>query len=134
MIEWETVGLGDPQVKSDPDYPAMVVVYVPLTGGADEAWQTLFNSGPPAGVSYGPSLPFPQAQGAGAQGAAVVFRCPPAEVEKQFDLARRWVEGTNEAYERQIIPELERRVQAAEAETEQRQKAVEEARKRLGLD
>jgi hypothetical protein len=129
MIEWEPVRLGDPQVKSDPDYPAMVVVYVPLTGGADDAWQTMFNAGPPAGVGYSLGLPFPQAQGSG-----VVFRCPPADVEKQFDLARRWVEGTNEAYEREMIPELERRVEAAEAETEQRRKAVEEARKRLGLD
>jgi hypothetical protein len=128
MVEWEPVDLGEPQVKSDPDYPAMVVVYVPLTGTPDDAWTTIFNSGPPAGVSSGIGLPFPR-----AEGNAVVFRSPPADVEKQFDLAKRWVEGTNAAYERDVIPELERRVQAAENEAEERRKAVEEARKRLGL-
>jgi hypothetical protein len=129
MIEWEPVAMGEPQVKSDPDYPAMVIVYTPLTGGADEAWQALFNAGPPAGVTYGPALPFPR-----AEGSAVVFRCAPPEVEKQFDLTKRWVEGTNAAYERDIIPELERRVQGAEQEAEERRKAVAEARKRLGLE
>jgi hypothetical protein len=128
MVEWEPVGLGDPQVKSDPEYPAMVVVYVPLTGTPDEAWATIFNAGPPAGVSHGLGLPFPR-----AEGNAVVFRSPPAEVETQFELAKQWVEGTNAAYARDIIPELERRVQAAENEAEERRKAVEEARKRLGL-
>jgi hypothetical protein len=128
MVEWEPVGMGEPHVTSDIEYPAMVVVYVPLTGDADEAWQTLFNAGPPAGVSYVPGLPFPR-----AQGRAVVFRCAPADVEEQFELAKRWVEGTNAAYERDIIPELERRVQAAEKEADERRKAVAEARKRLGL-
>ena len=129
MVEWEPVGMGEPQVKSDPDYPAMVVVYVALTGGADDAWQALFNSGPPEGVTSGLRLPSPR-----AEGSAVVFRCPPADVEKAFDLAKRWVEGTNAAYERDIIPELERRVQAANREAEERRQAVAEARKRLGLD
>jgi hypothetical protein len=129
MIEWEPVGLGEPQVRSDPEYPAMVVVYVPLTGDADEAWQTLFNAGPPAGVSYGHSLPLPR-----TEGRAVVFRCAPADAEKAFELAKRWVEGTNAAYERDIIPELARRVQAADKEAEERRQAVAEARKRLGLN
>jgi hypothetical protein len=128
MIEWEPVGLGEPQVKSDPEYPANVIVYVPLTGSTDEVWATIFNSGPPAGVSYGIGLPIPR-----AEGNAVVFRCPPADVEKQFDLAKRWVEGTNAAFERDIMSELERRVQAAENEAEERRRAVGEARKRLGL-
>jgi hypothetical protein len=100
MVEWEPVAMGEPQVTSDPEYPAMVIVYVPLTGTPDEVWSKIFNSGPPAGVSHGIGLPFPQ-----AQGSAVVFRCPPSDVEKQFDLAN---------------------------EAEERRKAVDEARKRLG--
>jgi hypothetical protein len=127
MVEWEPVAMGEPQVTSDPEYPAMVIVYVPLTGTADEVWSKIFNSGPPAGVNHGIGLPFPQ-----AQGTAVVFRCSPSDVEKQFDLAKRWVEGTNATYERDIIPELHRRVQAAQNEAEERREAVEEARKRLG--
>jgi hypothetical protein len=129
MVEWEPVAMGEPQVKSDPEHPAVVIVYVPLTGTADDVWTKIFNSGAPAGVSHGTGLPFPR-----AEGSAVVFRCPPADVEKQFDLAKRWVEGTNAAYEREIVPELERRVQAVEDEAEERRKAVEEARKRLGLN
>jgi hypothetical protein len=129
MVEWEPVGLGEPHVTSDPEYPAMVAVYVPLTGSPDDAWATIFNAGPPADVRPGAGLPFPQ-----TEGRAVAFRCAPSEVEKQFDLVRRWVEGTNAAYERDIIPELERRVQAAVSEAEERRMAVEEARQRLGLD
>jgi hypothetical protein len=128
MVEWEPVAMGEPQVKSDAQHPAMVIVYVPLTGGVDDVWSTIFNSGPPAGVSYGIGSPFPR-----AEGSAVVFRCTPSDVEKQFDLAKRWVEGTNAAYQRDVVPELERRVQAVEDEAEERRKAVEEARKRLGL-
>jgi hypothetical protein len=129
MIEWEPVGMGEPEVKSDPEYPAMVIVYVPLTGDAEHAWQMLFNAGPPPGVTHGSSLPLPR-----TEGRAIVFRCAPHDAEKAFELAKRWVDATNAAYERDILPELERRVQAAEKEADERRKAVAEARKRLGLD
>jgi hypothetical protein len=126
VSEWQDIELGEPEVGSDPEYAAMVIVRAPLSPQPDENWLTSFNSGPPPGVTYFISSAFPR-----AEGRFVVFRCAANEADKYFDQAKRWTEGTNRVYRERVIPELERRRKAAQQEAEMRQQAVEEARRRL---
>lgn len=126
MADWEPIKAGKPQVQSDREYAEMVVVTVPLEPVPNADWQAIFNQGPPPGVTYSVSHPFPR-----VEGGYVIFRGSASDVQKQHDQAMRWVEGTNAEYERTVIPELERRRKAAEDDAEIRRRTVEEAQRLL---
>jgi hypothetical protein len=127
MAEWERVEMsGDPDVQSDPDHPSLVVVSIPLSPQPDKEWVEIFNSGPPPGMTLYASREFPK-----ASPRAVHFRCDPAEVGTYRDQAARRVEGTNAYYESYVLRETDRQEAAKRAEAEERQRAIDEARRKL---
>jgi hypothetical protein len=127
MAEWMRVEMGgEPEVKSDPDYPSVVIVSIPLKPSPNADWTAIFNSGPPPGVTFYVGREFPK-----ASSGAVHFRCTPDEVAMYRDQAERWVDGTNAYYESYVIPEIERQQAAQKAEAEERNRAVEQARRNL---
>jgi hypothetical protein len=108
----------------DPEYLAMMLVYVPLSGGADDALADALQLGPPAGVNYAPSEPFPRAKGRPWSSAV---RPTTLRSTSILQIARR-------GHERGLRAGHCSRVEAVEKGAEERRKAVAEARKRLGLD
>jgi hypothetical protein len=126
MSEWAPIETGKPEVTGDSQYVGLVRVRVPLDPRPDGDWRAIFNSGPPPGVSYSPAKAFPT-----VESDAVVFRSAPGDVEAYYDQAKRWVEGTNAEYARQVIPARERYLKQKEADEQAQRDAIEEARRRL---
>jgi hypothetical protein len=103
-----------------------VVVRVPITPAADTDWVTIFNSGPPAGVTYFPGMAPPT-----ATAGYVQFKCGSDDVAKHYEQAKNWVEGTNNAYVRDVIPARERRARQLAEHQARKKKMLEDAKRRL---
>jgi hypothetical protein len=106
-----------------------VSVRVPISPTPDGDWVAIFNSGPPAGVTHSPAIGYPS-----ASEQWVHFQCSAEKVAQMYEQARGWVDGTNAAYQRDVIPARQRYEQETAEEQRKRDEAEAEAKRQLGQD
>lgn len=126
MADWGRIRLGKAQVLGvNEEYSGLLDVDVPLEPTPDVHWSAIFERGP-SGVGYSLSM-----HSLRLAGSSVRLRLPDDEVDRYIEALRERVEGTNDQYERDVLPRLRNEADAAERAEADRRRRIEEAQRRL---
>lgn len=122
--EWQPITRGKPEVEGiDPDASGLLIVTIPLEPEPDHVWAQFFTS--PVGVEMSFAMHAPE-----ISYRSVRIRTPDAELEQYVAHVDERIRSANERYEREVLPELKREREAADAAAADEASRLDAARRR----
>lgn len=124
-MDWKPITRGKPEVKGvNSEYSGLLDVAIPLEGDIDINWSQFFEN--PVGVPIPLSMHPPK-----LTGRTVYIRPSDEEVEAYVKHVDERIAAANARFQTEVLPKIQQMEQRDRADREERQRRIEDARRRL---